>query len=173
MREHDLSFSLAEPQKSSRSSIDGHLDELFHVRDQVPRKKAEAVPLAPDEDFEEVAYRILESAEGHPPGRSLCRGDQPYPSQFNKPDLWFLFDDEFGYFPMKRNCWGVKGPILVARVDDDHYSSLHPDEIEGIVKDLDQELRKDPNDWEQQLKDLGKYFDGQSNPGLSSGDTIP
>jgi hypothetical protein len=123
-----------------------------------PRKKAEAVPLAPDEDFEEVAYRILESAEGHPPGRSLCRGDQPYPSQFNKPGLWFLFDDEFGYFPMKRNCWGIKGPILVARVDDDHYSSLHPDEIEGIIKDLDQELRKDPNDWEQQLKDLGKYF---------------
>ena len=59
---------------------------------------------------------------------------------------------------MKRNCWGIKGPILVARVDDDHYSSLHPDEIEGIIKDLDQELRKDPNDWEQQLKDLGKYF---------------
>ena len=58
-----------------------------------PRKKAEAVTLAPDEDFEEVAYRILESAEGHPPGRSLCRGDQPYPSQFNKPGLWFLFDD--------------------------------------------------------------------------------
>ena len=60
---------------------------------------------------------------------------------------------------MKPNCWGFKGPILVARVDDDHYSSLlHPDEIEGIIKDLDQELRKGPNDWEQQLKDLGKYF---------------
>ena len=49
--------------------------------------------------FEEVGYRVLESAEGHPPDRSLCRGDQPYPSQFNKPGLWFLFDDEFGTFP--------------------------------------------------------------------------
>jgi hypothetical protein len=123
-----------------------------------PGKRAEAVTLARGEDFEEEACRILESAEGHPPGRSLCRGDQPYPSQFNKPDLWFIFDDEFGHFPMKPNRWKVKGLLLVARVDDDRYSSLRPDEIDGIISDLDGEPRKDPNDWEQQMKDLGKFF---------------
>jgi hypothetical protein len=47
---------------------------------------------------------------------------------------------------------------MVARLKGDHYSSLHPDEIDGIIEDLNHEVRKDPHDWEQQVKDLGKYF---------------
>jgi len=123
-----------------------------------PGKRAEPVTLAEGVNFMDEIYRVIESAEGTPPGRKGSMGDRPYPEQFGQPDLRFIFDDEFSYKPVQPNRWGVKGPILVARLEDDHYSSLDPDEIEGIIDDLEQEVRKDPNDWEQKLKSYGKYF---------------
>jgi len=114
-----------------------------------PGKRAEPVTLAKGVRFWDEIYRVIESADGNPPERKGSMGDQPYPEQFKKPQLRVIFDDEFRLKPMKLNRWGIKGPIMVARLKGDHYSSLHPDEIDGIIEDLNQEVRKDPNDWER------------------------
>jgi len=123
-----------------------------------PGKRPEPVTLAQGVEFLDEIYRVIGSADGNPPGRKGSMGDRPYPEQFKKPQLHVIFDDEFRFKPMKHNRWDIKGPIMVARVRGEDYASLRPDEIEGIIDDLDQEVRSDPNDWERQIKDLGKYF---------------
>ena len=118
-----------------------------------PGKRAEPVTPAKGVKFWDEIYRVIESADGNPPGRNGSMGDRPYPEQFKKPHLRVIFDDELLLKPMKPNRWGIKGPIIVARLKDDHYSSLNPEETEGVIEDLEREPRKNPNDWEQQLKD--------------------
>ena len=123
-----------------------------------PGARAEPVMVDGEVNFDDEAYRVIASAEGHPRGRGLCRGDKAYPAQFGKPDLWVMFDGEFLHFPMRPNRWGIKGLIVITRVEDNRFVSLRPDEADGIISDLEQEIGKDPHDPEQMFKDLGKYF---------------
>jgi len=123
-----------------------------------PGTRAVPITLPGGTTFVEEVYRIIGSAEGNPPGRKGAFGDMPYPEQFDKPDLRVSFDDEFGLKPLKLNCWGVKGAILIARLESGQYTSLRPEEIESVITDLEREPARDINDWEQKIKDLGKHF---------------
>jgi hypothetical protein len=123
-----------------------------------PGRKAETVTLAKGVDFLDEVYRVIESADGNPPGRSGSMGDQPYPEQFDKPHLHFIYDDEFGLKPMRSNRWGINGPIMVARVKGSEYCSLRADEIGAIIEDLEQEIRRKPTEMEQSLEDFENSF---------------
>ena len=39
-------------------------------------------------------------------------GDQPYPKQFKKPHLHFIYDDEFRFQSDEADPWGIHGPIM-------------------------------------------------------------
>jgi hypothetical protein len=123
-----------------------------------PGKSAESTTLPDGTEFLEEFYRVINSSEGNLPEREGSLGDRSYPEHLGKQDLRVLFDDEFGLKPMQPNRWGIKGPIMIVRLGDDEFTSLQADEIEGIISDLEQELPEDPNNWEQKMKNMSKYF---------------
>ena len=54
---------------------------------------------------------------------------------------------------------------MVARVKGPEYCSLRAEEIEGIIEDLEQEISRKRNDFEQKLGDLRIRFAGLAGPG--------